>query len=322
MRRLSLFALIFIVMAGLYWLLEGSDSKHAVREPDHLLRGFEPANVERINITGSSTDAIALQRTDNVWQVATSKGTTHAADNSAVQSLLESLIKLKAGSMVSRKPDRHALYEVSPETGLHIKALNHKKQTLADLLIGKSGPNIFSTYVRVADSDKVYLVDSILQNKVSKSLNEWRDKTIFAFDPELAITYTVTGDPSLTLKKTDGEWRLESENAPANTTAIEQTVRTLATLSAVDFAEGPLEEFDLAAPARTVTAEFEDGTHATLLLGRDANAFQQYAKTTDAETIYIVEKHILGMLCPTIEDLKAPEPEEGAPTESQPATSR
>ena len=80
-------------------------------------------------------------------------------------------------------------------------------------------------------------------------------------------------------------------------------MRTLATLSAADFAEGSLEKFGLAAPAQTVTATFDDGTEAALLLGKDVNAFQQYAKKADDETIYIVEKHILGMLCPTIEEL-------------------
>ena len=83
-------------------------------------------------------------------------------------------------------------------------------------------------------------------------------------------------------------------------------MRTLATLSAADFAEGSLETFGLAAPAQTVTAAFDDGKEAALLLGKDVNAFQQYAKKADDETIYIVEKHILGMLCPTIEELKMP----------------
>jgi hypothetical protein len=306
MRRLSLFAIIFIVMAALYWFLEGPQTKDAGREPGNLLSGLDSAHVERINISSARSGSIVLKRADKGWQVAADHKTFYCADSAAVEALIKSLATIKTGTIVSQNSSRHALYEVSPATGLQVEALG-RGGTLANVLIGKSGPNIFSTYVRDADKDDVYLVDGILQNATSKSLNEWRDKTVFSFNPGLVTAYTVTGDPAFTLNKTDGKWRIGPEHAAANTAAAEQAVRAMATLSAADFAEGPLEEFGLAAPARAVTAEFDNGTKASLLFGSDANAFQQYAKTADKETIYIVEKHLLGMLCPTLEELTAPE---------------
>ena len=318
MRRLSLFALIFIMLVGLYWLLEGRGGKNTVREPHHLLTGFKPANVDRINITCSDSDPIVLQRTDGGWQVAADRGASYAADSSAVQTLFESLTELKTNSMVSRKPARHALYEVSPETGLYVEALDREKRTLAEVLIGKSGPNIFSTYVRTTDSDAVYLVDGILQNTTSKTLNEWRDKSIFSLDPENVHAYTVHGDCSLALRKNITMWLTGPENTPVDTGLVTKLMHRFADLSAVDFAEGTLEEFALNEPSRTVTAKLGNGTQATLLLGADANAFQQYAKKADADTIYIIEKHLVNILCPTIEELNSPEPEEALPAETQP----
>ena len=147
-------------------------------------------------------------------------------------------------------------------------------------------------------------------------------QTIFSFKPEQVTAYTFVGTTSLALNKTNGEWLIGSEHAPANTAAAEQAVRTLATLSAADFAEGPLETFGLSAPAQTVTAKFENGKEAALLLGKDVNAFQQYAKKFDDATIYIVEKHILGMLCPTMEALTEPAPAEEVPAEAPSALSR
>lgn len=315
MRRLSLFALIFIVLAGLYWLLEGPGGKKSDREPHYLLRGFEPAHVERINISNSNSGTIVLQRADGGWQVTTEEKTFYAADSSAVQALLDSMAALKTNSIVSRNPDRHALYEVSPETGLHVKALNQEKQPLADLLIGKSGPNIFSTYVRAANSDAVYLVDGIMQNAAAKTRNEWRNKTIFSFNPDLVRNYAVSDDRDLALHKRDAEWQTGTDNATVDAGTIDRIVRAFASLSAADFAEGPLEDFGLAAPTRTITVALADNESVTLLFGKDANAFQQYAKTADADTIYIIEKHVLGMLCPTMEELKTPAPEEDSPTD-------
>jgi hypothetical protein len=155
---------------------------------------------------------------------------------------------------------------------------------------------------------------------MSKTLNEWRDKRVFSLDPGKVRTYSVSGDCSLALRKDDEAW-LGPKNTPVDFGAAAKLVSNFADLKAVDFTEGTLAQFGLDEPLRTITAEITDGTQATLLLGSDANAFQQYAKTDDADTIYIIEKHILGMLSPTMEALNTPEPEEKVPAEAPSATS-
>jgi len=319
MRRLGLFALIFIVLAALYWLLERPAQRRTTQEPARLLSGFAPAEVERLALTCPDKGAVVLQRAGTGWQVSTPEDTNaYAADSSAVQALLDALAALTTGSMASRNSDRHALYNVNPETGLRIEGRDRSGRTSAAVVIGKNGPNIFSTYVRAADSDTVYLVDGILQAPASKTLNEWRDKTVIKLDAGLVRAYTVSGDCSLSLRKNADAWAGNGETVNAESAA--QVIRTFAGLTAADFAEGPLEEFGLARPSRTITAELADGTGATLLLGRDANAFQQYAKTADADTVYIIEKYLLDSLCPTLEQLNSPAPAtvpEASPFEPQ-----
>lgn len=319
MRRLGLFALVFIVLAALYWLMESPAQRRTTQEPGGLLSGFKPAELERITITSPAKSAVVLQLSGTDWQVSTPEDTTsYAADSSAVQALLDALAALTTVSMVSHNPGRHALYEVSPETGLRVEALDSAGRTAA-VLIGKNGPNIFSTFVRAADSDNVYLVDGILQGTANKTLNEWRDKTVFKLDPALVRAYTVSGERSLSLLKNGDAWQAGSGET-VNAEAAAQVIRTFAWLTAADFAEGPLEEFGLARPSRTITAELADGTSATLLLGQNANAFQQFAKTAAADTVYIIEKYLLDSLCPTLEQLNSPVPAtvpEASPLEPQ-----
>ena len=319
MRRLCLFTALFIILAGLYWLLEGPEKNNASREPGAVLIGFSSANVERITLTTPSADVIVLQRIDAGWQVSAGQDNAYAADSSAVQKLLTTLAALNTGSVVSRNSKRHALYEVSPETGLLIEMADSAQRPIAKLLIGKSGPNIFSTYVRAADSDAVYLVDGILKDKVSKTLSEWRDKSLFELEPGALHSYTVSGDMRLSLQKKSGTW--QAGDVAVSAKAVGQLLQSFASLNSVDFSEGPLEEFGLTEPARVITAGLENGERTSLLFGSDTNAFQQYAKTADSDTIYIVEKHILGMLCPTLEELIAPEAEESAAELQQPAIS-
>ncbi len=309
MRRLGLFALIFIVLAALYWLLEGSALRRVPQEPGRLLSGFAPAETARLALTSPDNGAVVLQRSGAAWQVSEQDtDAAYAADSSAVQALLDSLAALTTASMVSRNPGRHALYEVDPARGVRVEARDRSGLVLADVVIGKNGPNIFSTYVRAAGSDTVYLVDGILQTAASRTLNQWRDKTVFKFDPALVHAYTVSGSCSLSLRKNADGWQAGAGPA-VNGEAAARLMRAFANLSAAGFAHGPLEEFGLASPSRTVTAERAGGTSATLLLGKDANAFQQYAKTADADTVYIIEKHLLDSLCPTIEQLNAPVPD-------------
>jgi hypothetical protein len=253
-----------------------------------------------------------LKRSEKGWQVAADHKTFYTADSSAVDALFETLANLKGGSAVSSNPERHALYEVSLENGVQVEALG-PEGTLANLLIGKSGPNIFSTYVRAADSEEVYLVDGILQAKFSRELNDWRDKTIFMLNPGMITAYTVSGDSELALQKKDGTW--QAGGTAVSTAAVEKVLEAFTDLSAAGFADGAQEEFGLDEPLRIITVELANGTQAALLAGKDKNAFQQYAKTDHSDTVYIIEKHLLGMLCPTLEELAEPEKEEETPAE-------
>jgi len=318
MRRLSLFALIFITLAGLYWLLERPVQQRS-RESAQLFAGFDPAAAARITITAPDKGTLVLQRSGGLWQVSSSgQEAAYAADTQAVQALLDTLASLATGSRVSRTPGRHALYEVDQAKGLRVEALDSTGRAAAAVVIGKNGPNIFSTFVRASGSDEVYLVDGILQARASKTLSEWRDKTVFKLDPGLIRAYTVSGDRSLALHKNGDAWQAGSGET-VNAEAARQLMQTLAGLNAADFAEGTLEEFGLGKPARTITAELSDERSATLLIGRDANAFQQYAKTADADTVYIIEKHLLDALCPTLEELNTPQPAPDAVLDAGPA---
>lgn len=313
MRRLGLFALVFIVLAALYWLLE-APGKRDVRPDAPLLASFHASDITRIAITCPRNGPVELHRAGEGWKVAEPGGKAAcAADSSAVNALLDQLAALPAGTMVSHNPDRHALYEVSADTGLRVEAYDGTGGRIAAVTIGKNGPNIFSTYVRPEGSDKVYLVDGILQAAASKTVNEWRDKSVFAFDPHNVRAYTVTGDCTLALSKKGKDWFAGPHNTPVDAATVGKLIASFAAINAADFAEGTLEEFGLAKPLRTITVEVDDGTQFCLLIGGDANAFQQHVKRTDSDTIYIIEKYQLGGLCPSLEELNTPEADAAAP---------
>jgi hypothetical protein len=244
--------------------------------------------------------------------VISSDATTYLADAAAVDKLLEIVTGLKAETIVSKNPKNFDQYEVTDQKGLDVRLADSDNRSLASLYVGKSGPDIFSTYVRVKDSDKVVLVGSILKTAFEKELKDWRDKTIFKLNKDDIIEYKVDGDMKLHLKKDEKQsWQvLAPESFEAKKDAADDIMRKLAGLKAVDFAEGPLKEFQLDRPARTITASLKDGATATLLVGKEKNTFQHFVKPQDKEAIFVLENYNLESLCPALDKLKPEPPKE------------
>ncbi len=177
----------------------------------------------------------------------------------------------------------------------------------AHVLLGKNGPDIFSTYVRAKDAGTVYLVPGILKNMADRELKDWRDKTIWKLNEDRIGRYTVAGDKNLQLRKdAAGAWQAvcDGRTFAVEKNAAMQAVQSFAALKAVDFMDGKPKEARLDKPLRTITAVFDDGTREVLFVGADKNAFQQFVKPGSQQQVFIVEKSAIESLSPSCKDLK------------------
>ncbi|MCP4715359.1 MAG: DUF4340 domain-containing protein, partial [Deltaproteobacteria bacterium] len=174
-------------------------------------------------------------------------------------------------------------------------------------LIGKSGPDIFSTYVRSVKKNHVVLTNTILKNIFDKSINEWRDKSVISLQPEGIVEYTVSGDKTLHLKRNhDNSWRVLAPNIVSpkqqNISAI---ITAFAALTAASISMDNETKSGITAPVRTITALTQDGLQTTLLIGKAKNAFQHYVKASGQDTLFVLENYNLDPLCPVLETLSS-----------------
>jgi len=180
------------------------------------------------------------------------------------------------------------------------------QKSLARFVVGKSGPDLFSTYLRLADAQQVVLASGMLKMAFDRELKEWRDKTIFSLNQQEITDYQVKGNLQYHLQKAaNGAWEMIApEKFTPKKETVEDCLKTASALKAADFAEGRLQDFQLDKPVREIIVTLNGGASRTLLIGKEKNAFQCFVKTADADTVYVLESYNLEKLSPALAVLK------------------
>jgi len=312
-KRAAIFAITFFILFILYYLFENPFGSRKKEEPLNLIPGFDKAKAASILIKSPEKGELNLKKEDKTWKVL-SDNKTYVADTSPVDKLLDTVEKMKAETIASKNPKNFDSFEVTDGKGIEVKIDDASRKNLAHLYVGKSGPDIFSTYIRAKDSNRVILISGILKNVFEKELKDWRDKTIFKFDKENITEYKVEGDMSLHLKKDEKNiWQVVAPEAfPAKKETVQETFSKFASLKAVDFPEGDLSEFQLDKPARKIIAFLKDGNKKTLLVGKEKNTFQHFVKAKDRDTVFVIENYNLETLCPAVDKLREEEKTDNA----------
>jgi len=315
-RKIILLMMLLAVFAGIYFASDQMAIRKAQRQEVNLAADFDAGRAAAITIKSPGRADMVLKKKSGSWTI-TSGEKSYAADAAAIAGLLEQVGKMKSATKVSKNPENFDSFEVSESKAVTVKIQDDAADVLAWVLLGKNGPDIFSTYVRRHEGKSVYLVPGLLKNSADRELSGWRDKALFKLDPDKINLYSVSGDKSLQLRKTNtGTWQAICDGRVSDSAmaAVGPIIRTFAALTVADFSENSTAEARLEKPLRTITAVLADGSKRTLFLGGDKNTFQQYAKTGDQEQIYVVEKAQLASLSPSCEEIKTggkpPEPDQ------------
>ena len=92
-----------------------------------------------------------------------------------MKSILELLNNIEKGVLVSNSSERQNVYGVGA-TGLVVNAFDGDNNEMFGLIVGNNGPDFVSSYVRLSDSDKVYLLNESLLGAFSISADDWKVK--------------------------------------------------------------------------------------------------------------------------------------------------
>jgi len=286
-----------------------------------LLPRFDPEAVTSIVLDGGRV-SVTLVRGEEGWTLA--GGPRRFVEGPKVDHALGMLAKLTRERLVSIVPDKHAVFEVDRESG-DLVALLAGADTLAAVLIGKSGPSGLDSYVRVAGETDVYLSGRGLAANVLRGAEHWRDRVILPFNPNDVTAISIeSGGPEIVLERGDrGAWTARRpEEFVADTNAGDRLLLTLVDLRAMDFAddispgEAGLDVEGAGGPAATVEVRLVTGETRSLWIGaRDDDAY--YARRPDRETIYLLSPRTVEFI---LSDPSAYRPADRSPGDPPPPT--
>lgn len=319
-RRNLILLIVLIVFAGLILIVERPFNDKATQrkaQARQFFPGLDVHTVSQIQIMrgGSDQAMVTITKRDDTWVILEGE-TEYPADQRQVTEAIDKLRQLKKVNLASRREDKHDIFEVTEARALAVTLLDSNDKETAHLFIGKPGPDFFSTYIRKAGSNEVYLSEEFLKGVYDREPRVWRDKTLFDFKPDDVheVRIKAGGQMVLLSKDTRGNWHLEKPiSSLADSKEVEQLLNILSALKASDYADGiPLEESGLDPPEIRVTVMLKDsGTKDLFISAQEEDAPHHYARVSDKKHLYTLHQSVVERLTPEVRDLeKADVPEE------------
>jgi hypothetical protein len=255
---------------------------------DRQLLSTPADQANRVVIEHRPGETIELDKSGNEWQIV--RPASYAADSSTVTSFLSTLTSGRISRFVNDSPANLAEYGLD-QPQLSISLFTGKQQPAQSLAFGKQTGSASDRgyYVKRSDSQSVYTVPDWIFKEVDKPVNDFRDKTVLAFDPsKVGLLRIQNGGHKFTLKLGKNEkWQLEDgASAPADQGVVIQFLSYLRNLKGTSIVTEPLQDprpFGLENPLEEVTLFDTSGKLlGWVKLGRMAEAAQQAGSTSSA----------------------------------------
>jgi hypothetical protein len=229
-----------------------------------------------------------------------------------VDQLFRTFPSLQVSAVATRQPDKHPRYGVD-STGTTITMLGADDAPLGRLIVGRTQmrrpqgggqrqnpmqrrrrPGTLITYVRAPDRPDVYAVEQSLRTLASRSLEDWRDKQVWALDRSQIqqIDFRYPADSSFTIRRTaQGDTsaapdRWVSAGDTLSRSSASSLLRTLSTLQADGFVNDRSPS-DVGTAPYTIELQLSDGTQRALHI-RPGPEGEPYVATADGYP-YVVE---------------------------------
>ncbi|MCG9127329.1 DUF4340 domain-containing protein [Candidatus Poribacteria bacterium] len=322
-KKLLILGGILAVLALIVLIFENpfgkSQYEKKVEEATVLFPDFNRDMVSKVEITANGETTILTKQGEN-WVVTTMDD--YPADSEGINDLFTKVEEFTNTNLVSDNPKNQVEFEVN-SAGVEAKLMGADDKLLAHLFVGKNTPGFLSSYVRAADSNNVYVGQGNLQSVFDKGTRTWKDRSIFNFNKGIVTQVNITS------AEENVELRLDSENkwqmlkptaSDVKQTEIDSLLTTLSELKTDDFAEKKdLSEYGLDAPISSISASLNDGSTATLIVGKEEGG-KHYVKSNDNQTVFMLFKSNVDRLIKKSETLKEvvtpPETEETTPSEA------
>ncbi len=244
---------------------------------------YDSSGVDRIQIRSKDGD-ITLVREGGKWML--TSPVRYPADENAVTTAVGKGAAMRITALISTNPAKQNIYAVDSTAPLVQMYANNN--LVAQFRVGKPTSSWTESYVRREGSDEVYSVEGVLNTTFVKSINDWRNKSIFKTDQSTITEVTFRfGDTTFVLTKKDSvHWAIGKDSTiNTNVTSFLSLLSNFQTDEFVDSAVASL-------PKLTATIEVQ-GTQIRFFKRNDG---KYYVQTSTSPQLFVVQEWRAGQL--------------------------
>jgi hypothetical protein len=229
-----------------YLVLQKPGEQSSSTSTGEFLAAVDSLAVDGIHLKSPSLD-IVLEKQGVEWYLR--HPLMFRADQANIAQLIHQTKNLEIKNVVSSNPEKQPMFQVD-STGTQVTLYEGGNET-ASFILGKTGPTFSETYARRMNSNEVVLVSNMMNYIFTRSVKEWRDRSIVFIPKETIkqVTYRF-GDTTFTLEFKDSLWFVGRE--PAQGTVVEGILSSLAGFQGDDFIDTP----SVVLPRLTATLSF------------------------------------------------------------------
>ena len=288
-----IFAVIFLALGAYVYFVEVPKARKEGQKERVVT--FDKERVRELALTYADR-SIRLKKGDGGrWRITAPLETD--ADEATVENLIDAIADAEVEKVLEEVPDDLAPYGLDePHATLQVEVADGPK--VPTILVGKTTPVGFKTYVQRGEEKKVFLTPSSFYYGTDKQVKDLRRKEIMDFRDEDVTAIEIAGEGTRVVVARDGsDWRIEEPAVhKVDATEMGSFLSSLHGLRALDFIDGPEEDaqdYGFTSPALRVKLSLgEKADGQTLLVGgeaEDADGEKRlYAKRQDVDTVYVV----------------------------------
>jgi len=162
---------VLLGSAAMAFFVQGPGRADRSSDRAALLPGLKAGDVALVRATRAATEVL-LTRAGDAWQLGAAK---EPADGAAVEILLAKLVDVREGAVVSTNPAKQSVYETDAESGISVRLESAEGSIIAAFVIGKSGPDFASCYLRRDGSSEVMLVSPDVRTDFARPAESWKE---------------------------------------------------------------------------------------------------------------------------------------------------
>jgi hypothetical protein len=264
--------------------------------------------VNKISIRRLGT-VIEFQKVGEDWNVS-DRGKLYSTEKGAVPPLADLAHTMSVGEIISSNPDKQMLFQVDTITGNRVTFYRDANE-LVSVIIGKTGADNQSTYVRKPESNDVYTAKGNLARFLNRPASGYRDKTLLTIDTtQIATISFKSKDIDYRIGRQDSLWRIiPAKGEPLNPDPqkISNLLRQLAQIRWNSSPpEGDTARPNFLQPTVAVDVSMLDGSTKSLrLVGQDASENKSYyVQSPNGDETFIVYDYVVTNLVKKPEELK------------------